>query len=176
MTKSRLSALRRNTKGIAALELAAAAPLLIFIFGAVTDFSMAIWSRTATVSAVEAGAAYVISTGQQSFTASTIGPYLTIVANRVAGASLPGAALQPSNVTVKYNNATDGSNLGKCYCLPASGTFPSSASACGSSCADGTTAGAFVQVSASFPYTPISPVDASFMATTFVDSVTVRVQ
>ncbi len=176
MKSSRFFALRRDTKGIAAVEFAAVAPLLIFIFGAAADFSMLIWSRTAVGSAVEAGTAYVISTGQQSFTTATIGPYLTTVANRVAGASLHGAPLLPSNVTVKYNNATDGSNLGKCYCLPASGTFPSSASACGSSCADGTTAGAFIRVSATFSYTPLSPLDTPFMTTTFSSAAVVRVQ
>jgi len=176
MTSARFRALRRDMTGIAAVEFAAATPLLIFIFGGALDFGVAIWDHTVTVSAIEAGAAYAIANGQQNFTSTTIGPFLSTVANVVAGASLHGAPLLPANVTVLYNNQPNGTNLGMCYCWPAGKSFPGAASPCGSTCADGTTAGAFIQISATFPYTPLSPVDAPLLSGSYTDAAVVRVQ
>lgn len=162
--------------GIAALEFAALAPLLILTFGGVTDISIAIWDHMTTAAAVNAGADYAVYAAQLSLTSSGVATYLANVAGVVAGASRSGATLSTSNVVVRYNNATTNANFGMCYCLPASGVFPSVTAACGSACADGTTAGQFVQIQATYDYTAFSPLDAPFLSGSYTDTALVRVQ
>jgi Flp pilus assembly protein TadG len=169
---------RRPTgeSGIASFEFAAAAPILLVMFGGVTDLSIAIWDHMTTASAVEAGAVYAFTQGQQVSGSAAVGPFLTNVAAIVAATSRSGATLSTPNITVTYNNLTNGNNFGSCYCVPATGVFPGTTTACGDSCADGTIAGAFVEIQAVYQYTPLSPVDAPFLSGSYTDTAIVRVQ
>ncbi len=169
----------KSAPGIAALEFALMAPILIMIFGGVTDLSIAVWDHMTTIAAVEAGADYALAygqSGQQVSSNSTVAPFLANVAATIAATSRSGATLSTSNIVVTYNNATDGSNYGSCYCVPASGVFPASTTSCGASCPDGTTAGAYVQIRATYLYRPLSPVDAPFLSGSYTDTAMVRVQ
>lgn len=178
--RSFLAAVRRcqaDVLGIAALEFAASAPILLLIFGAVIDLSVAIWDHLTTVAAVQAGADYAVWYVQStSPTASTVGTILTNVGRVVSATSRGDAQLSTSNIVVTWNNATDNSNFGSCYCLPASGTWPSAASTCGSTCPDGSTPGSYIQIRATYAYSPMSPADAPFLSGNYTDSVWVRVQ
>lgn len=177
-----LAALRRcraNVSGVAALEFAASAPILLLIFGAVIDLGVAIWDHLTTVSAVQAGADYAIYQYQNPAnqpTSSTLSTYLTDVKGAVTASSRGGATLSTTNVVVTWNNATNNANFGSCYCLPSSGTWPGVTSTCGSTCADGTLAGQFVQIQATYQYTPMSPADTPFLSGNYTDSVWVRMQ
>jgi Flp pilus assembly protein TadG len=165
-----------DTSGIAALEFALSMPVLIVIFGGVTDLSIAIWDHITTAAAVNAGADYALTKGQTVANSSDVPPFLINVAAIVAGASRPGATLSTSNVVVTYNNATNGSNFSNTYCVPASGVFPGSPTASGNTCADGTTPGKFVRIQSTYVSTPLSPLDAAFLSGNYTDTVTVRVQ
>jgi Flp pilus assembly protein TadG len=180
MARSILRRCRRlGSSGIAAMEFALMAPVLFVIFGGVTDLSIAIWDHITTMAAVNAGADYAVIYGQsgggQISGSGDVGGFLSKVATVVAGASRPGATLSTANIAVTYNNATDGSNYGKSYCVPASGVFPNSATSA-STCPDGTTPGSFIQIQSTFVYTPLSPLDAVFLSGNYTDTVTVRVQ
>jgi Flp pilus assembly protein TadG len=157
------------------LEFAAVTPLLILIFGAVTDLGIAVWDHMTTAAAVNAGADYAVAVGQ-TVTASGIAAYLANVAGVVAGASRSGATLTTSNVVVTYNNVATNANFGKCYCVPANGVFPGGPTTCGSACPDGTTAGQFVQIQATYNYTAFSPVDAPFLSGSYMDTALVMVR
>jgi Flp pilus assembly protein TadG len=166
-----------NRSGIAALEFVAMAPLLIVTFGGVTDLGIAIWDHMTTAAAVNAGADYAANKFQQgSLTATGVPAYLANVAGAVAAASRSGATLTTANIVVTWNNSTTGANFGMCYCVPASGVFPGAATACGGACPDQTTAGQFVQIQATYDYTPFSPVDQPFLSGSYTDTALVRVQ
>ena len=165
-----------DVSGIAAFEFALAMPILLILFGGVTDLSIAIWDHITTIAAVNAGADYALTKGQGVATGSDVGPFLTIVAATVAATSRSGATLSTSNIVVTYNNAADGSNFSNTYCVPASGVFPATATASSGTCADGTTPGKFVRIQSTYMYTPFSPVDAPFLSGSYTDTATVRVQ
>jgi Flp pilus assembly protein TadG len=170
-----LSGLLGDRSGIAAFEFAAAAPVLIVTFGGVTDLGIAIWDHMTTAAAVNAGADYAVAAGQ-TVTMSGVSSYLTTVAAVVSGASRSGATLTTSNVVVTYNNATTNANYGMCYCVPSIGVFPNASTSCGTTCPDGTTAGVFVKIQATYNYAPLSPVDTPFLSGSYTDTAMVRVQ
>jgi Flp pilus assembly protein TadG len=169
---------RSDAAGSAALEFAAAAPLLILIFGGVTDLSVAIWDHITTAAAVQAGADYALwdIANHGNVQSGTVGTFLSTVSSVVTAASRTGSTLSVSSVTVTFNNATDGSNFGNCYCVPASGVFPGSMSTCSSPCTDGSTAGKYVQITAVYNYTPLSPADTAFLSGNYTETAMVRVQ
>jgi Flp pilus assembly protein TadG len=165
-----------DRSGIAAFEFAAAAPVLIVTFGGVTDLGIAIWDHMTTAAAVNAGADYAVAQAQNpGVSSSGVAGYLSNVAAVVAGASRGGATLSTSNITVTYNNAASNANFGACYCVPSTGVFPSASSNCGSVCPDGSVAGQFVQIQATYNYSPLSPVDTPFLSGSYTDTVTVMV-
>jgi Flp pilus assembly protein TadG len=171
------SSIFADLSGIAAFEFAAVAPVLIITFGGVSDIGIAVWDHMTTAAAVNAGADYAVATAQINPPTSTnLTTYLANVAGVISGASRGGATLRTSNIVVEWNNVTSNANFGLCYCVPATGVFPSATTSCGGSCPDGTTAGEFVQIQATYNYTALSPLDTPFLSGSYTDTALVRVQ
>jgi Flp pilus assembly protein TadG len=151
---------RRNSRAVAALEFGLALPFLILVFAAVIDFGFAQWNRSAMSNAVADGAYYAFLTGP-SVTAANV---KSMVQNASSIAS----------VTVPTINAP------ACYCISgAAAPATMTAATCGNTCADGTTAGKYIIITADYTLTSFFPSSSwlNFLhGGAIQDSATVRLQ
>ena len=161
---------RRSIAGAAATELALMAPIFAVLLIAIVDFAFAFYSKQQLATAVSTSMQFAYDNGQ-NLTSTQVPTFLANVATGARTAT----TLNLGAPTVKFNNATDGSNAGSCYCIDGTtGTW--TATTCGASCSsNGPTAGKFVSIKATYSYTPI--IRSDFLASgTISDSVLVRVQ
>jgi Flp pilus assembly protein TadG len=119
------------------VEFAIATPLLAIMLGGATDFGVACYYRASLASAVAAGCEYAYLTylTGASVTATNV---QAVVQNTMP----PGAS---ANTTVSVTGP-------KGYCVTGSGPTMSAATA-GSTCSDGSTAGSYVVVTATYTST-----------------------
>jgi Flp pilus assembly protein TadG len=143
--------LLRDRSGVAAIEFALAAPILVAAFVGIADVGMGIYKQMQLVNAVQAGARYAMINGWNS----------AQIQNAVTSATdLTAVSATPAPTT-------------SCGC-PSNATII--AATCGSTCASSAAAGTYVTVNAQFAYTPVIPFVGFGGAVTLVAQSTVRIQ
>ncbi len=149
----------RTTKGGAIVEFAFIFPILLSLIGGVADFGIFLWRRGQLANAVTYGTHYAFLAGNGTGANTNIKNAVT----SVASASLTGATITVTGPA--------------CYCVTGANPPTMTASTCGVNCT-GTTVkpGYFVNIQASYAYTPIFSVLARYLNTTMYESVTMRVQ
>ena len=153
----RPSRYRFRDRATAALEFALATPLLVVMLGGAADFGLAEFYRTNLANAVAAGCEYAYLTGP-TVTSSNI---QTVVRNTMF---LPAGAA--ANLSVVVTGP-------KGYCVTGSGPTMSAATP-QSMCSDGSTAGTYVMVTATYTNTGLMNGFMSLSSTTMSESATVR--
>jgi Flp pilus assembly protein TadG len=147
---------RQSRRGSAAIEFAIACPVMLLFFGGLVDYGLATWDKSILANAVAQGAYYAYATGVKNVTATGI---QSLVQNSTA---LSGVN---ANVT----------GLGACYCITGSPLALATAT-CNSTCADSTTAGVFVSISATYTYHSILPLISNLNNPTLTEAATMRLQ
>ena len=148
------SNIARDGRGVAALEFAIVLPVLLALLGCLADFGLAFWYKGLLAASVAQGAQYAFLARMNLSTAAVQG---------IVGRKL---SLPPDAVVV---------TAPACGC--ASG-MPATVSgtACGATCPNGATAGAYVTITARYAYTPIMPLYSWLAGTTLVESTTMRLR
>lgn len=130
-------------RGVAALEFAITLPIVLALFGAVTDFGLAFYSKSCLASAVSAGAEYAILIDQRAQTLTTAN--IQTVMQDALAQSLPNATVTPSAA---------------CYCVTGSSTSSWNTNV-PVSCLTGTTCATgyskYVQLTLSYNYNAMLP-------------------
>jgi Flp pilus assembly protein TadG len=152
MTVARLMQARR---AVAAVEFALVCPVLLMCVGGVADFGLALADRSQLAGAVALGAQYAYL-NPSTVTASAI---RTLVS---AGASLTGMTV--SVTTPAY------------WCVTAGAPPVLTGATATSTCLDGTSAGSYVTITASYVYPALMPAYSQLANTTLTEAVTVRIQ
>jgi Flp pilus assembly protein TadG len=161
--KRRVRGLGRS--GVAAMELALLAPIMIMIMIAVIDFGAALLSRAQIAHALAGSAEYASLAGQNNVALATIAANARAVASVVASQFLA----TPTVTAVVNQNAAAGSK-----CCP--GTTWSCSATAGFICADGSTPGIYLTVTAQYPFKPLFAADVYLAGKTFTDSIVVPLQ
>ncbi len=157
--------LRRDRSGVAAIETALLAPLLVTSLIGITDFSMALLSRAQIARALAGSAQYATLAGQNGVATATIVANAKSMAGTVTNAFV-GA---PTASSVLNNGAAAGAS-----CCPAT-TWRCSTSA-GFTCADGSAPGTYLTVSVSYPFNAFWPADTWLLGKSIADSVVAPVK
>jgi Flp pilus assembly protein TadG len=144
-------------RATAALEFAVASPLLIIMLGGAADYGLAQYYRTNLANAVAAGAEYAYLTGT-GVTSTNIQSVITNTMYLPTGAS--------SNLSVLVTGP-------KGYCVTGSGPTMSAATA-GSTCSDGSTAGTYVIITATYTNTGIMNGFGASLSQPMTEAATVR--
>lgn len=179
---SLLRRLRHARGGVAAVEFAVLAPVLVLLCTATIDFGYFLFLRTQLSGAVAAAAQYTFlnaSTASTASGATTLVNNTTTVLQNAASASTAGlgAALTPN---VVYNNG-GGFNTYYCVSGDANGAnltwtvVTSSSTSCHNNGA-APYGGKFMTVGASLSFTPLFPGDRFLTGSVISDSVIVRLQ
>lgn len=151
----------RTRRGGAVIEFVLIFPFLLTLLGGVADAGLYIWARGRLANAVAYGAQYaqLIGTGTGANT------NITSAVTKMAQSSMTSTA-----VTVSVTGPA-------CYCLTSSNP-PTVAVAtnCTTNCANGLKPGYFVNIQASYTYTPLLGTLASYVGTTMYENITMRVQ
>ena len=143
-----------DSGGSSLVEFALICPLLLTIFGGLSDFGLMIWTRHRLASGVTQGAEYAFNTGPN-----------------VSEAAIRSTVKLTSALSEALVNVTRPS----CYCL---GGTPATLSLqnCGSPCADGTLPGQYVNISAGYTYQPMVPFFSNLISPSIEQFATVRIQ
>jgi Flp pilus assembly protein TadG len=142
-------------RGVAALEFALVSPILLILLGGIADFGLALWAKSRLASAVAQGGQYAFLAGV-GVTASQI---QTMVRTTSTLSGVTATTPKPPGY----------------YCL--ADTPPAlTNSTSGSVCADGTNAGFYVQITATYAYPAILPAFSTLASSTLTESTTVRIQ
>jgi Flp pilus assembly protein TadG len=154
-----------GARGVAAVEFGLILPVFVTLLIGCLDFGLAYLADAQLAAAVSAGAQYAFTQGQTE-SGSTLTSDVSSFVTAVSQVSL-------SALTVTNNN---GLSATSCYCVTGATPTYTGPVSCGSTCTDGSTAGKFVAISASFTYTPIFPADKVFFSTAKTQTITVRLQ
>jgi Flp pilus assembly protein TadG len=152
-------------RGVASLELGLVAPVLITICIAVTDFSIVYHKELQLSSVLTAGLEYAFNKGQ-SETGTTLSSDVAGFVQTISGVNL-------SSVTSSVNGGKIATDY---YCLTGYPATYSGPYGSGTLCTDGSTAGQFISITASFTYTPIFSPDKAFLPGTFTQTTYTRLQ
>ena len=142
-------------RAVAAVEFALVCPVLLMCVGGLADFGLALADRSQLAGAVALGAQYAYL-NPSTVTASAI---RTLVS---AGASLTGMTV--SVTTPAY------------WCVTAGAPPVLTGATATSTCLDGTSAGSYVTITASYVYPALMPAYSQLANTTLTEAVTVRIQ
>ena len=153
-----------NRRGNAYVEFGLLCPLLVMTLGSVADFGLSVWSRARLSDAVSNGAEYaavvgpgVSGTNVQSAVTSSVTPLSGVSVTVTGPACYCVSASSASNpATLTYSSAY---TSGTC-----TGTCPNA------------TPGVFVQISATYTYSPLMPFYQQFASTTLTENAVVRLQ
>lgn len=157
--------LRRDRSGVAALEMALVAPVLVAILIASVDFGAALLSKAQVTEALAASAAYATLAGQNQVSQTSI------VANAKGMAGgVQGAFLGTPVVTVSVNNGAAAGSA----CCP--GSVWSCSTSTGFRCADGSTPGTYITIKASYPFVALIAADTLLVGKVLADQVTAVLQ
>jgi Flp pilus assembly protein TadG len=151
--------------GVASVELGMVAPTLITLCVAITDFSVVYHKQLQLSSALTAAAEYAFARGQSetgTTLASDVGSFIQAV-----------SAVSLSSVTTNFNGGLVATGY---YCVSGSPAIYSGPYTSGAACADGSTAGQFISISASYSYTPMFAANKAFLPGSYTQSVVVRLQ
>ncbi len=141
------------------------APVLLVFFTGITDLSMIFHKQLQLSSALTSGGEYGFTQGQSESGATLTADVINFVQ------TLSGSTL--SSVTAAYNNGLVAADD---YCVSGSPAVYTGPYAAGTVCADGSTAGKFLSITATFTYTAMFKADRAFFANSFSQSVVVRLQ
>ncbi len=119
-----------GTRAAAAVEFVLCTPLLVVLLGGAHDLGLAQYSRATLANAVAAGAEYAYLTGQ------------SVTATNVQSVVTKTSFLTAANLSVTVTGPTG-------YCVTGTGPTKSGA-AYGSVCSDGSTAGLYVVITATY--------------------------
>lgn len=154
--------LLRDRRGVSAVELGLAAPLLLGALSPVVDFGMAFSQKTRLQQAVQAGAQYAsmnVWNGGSSPTAIK-----AVVTNAT---TLPVTFPSDPSETCACPNGTTSPYIQAADTLSTCGT---------TTCSDGEVSGYYVSVAAQLTYTPLMPISFLSNPTTLSATSVVRVQ
>lgn len=151
--------------GVAAVELALLAPVLIMTMIAVVDFGASLLSRAQIARALAGSAEYASMAGQNSVASATI----VANARTLAAAAVSPFLTTPTITAVINQGAATGAK-----CCP--GTTWTCSTATGFTCADGSTPGVYLTVTAQYPFKPLFAADANLAGKTFTDSIVAPLQ
>jgi Flp pilus assembly protein TadG len=151
--------------GVAAVELGIVAPMLITLCLGISDFSVVYHKQLQLSQALTAGGEYAFNKGQnESGSALT-----TDVASFVQTIS----GVTPSSVQATINGGLVAADF---YCVSGSPPTYTGPYTAGAACTDGSTAGQFISITASYTYTPIFRANKAFLPSTFTQTILVRLQ
>jgi Flp pilus assembly protein TadG len=155
-----------DRRGVAAVEFAIIAPVLLLLLGGIVDFGLMMIGRSQLANGVAQGVQYALLIGP-SVSSSTVNTMVK------AGAARAGIT---ATLSVQVTGPA-------CYCVsgtPAAlGTTSTAMSArytCTNTCANSTTPGVFMIIAASYTYAPLMPLYSELSNSTISQSVTVRLQ
>jgi len=152
-------------RATAALEFALASPMLIVLLGGAADYGLAQYNRALLANAVSAGAQYAVLTG----TGVTTANITSIIQNT---STLPNAA---TTVIVTYSSISPGVPSPGWYCI--TGTAPTvTSSTSGGVCADGSSAGYYISMKATYSFNGLFGGFMSLSSNTMAEQATVKVQ
>jgi hypothetical protein len=158
---------RASHRATAALEFAMALPLLIVMLGGAADYGLAQYDRALLANAVSAGAQYALLTGTSVITSN-----ITSVIRSTS--TLPNAS---TSVTVVYSSVSPGvpGPGGGWYCI--TGTAPTvTASTSGGVCGDGSSAGYYISMKATYTFNGIMGGFLSLASNSMSEQATVKIQ
>ena len=155
-----------DRRGIAAIEFAIIAPILLLLLGGMIDFGLLMSGKSQLANGIAQGVQYALQQGA-SVSAATV---LALVKNGVARSGVP---------TVVTASVTGPA----CYCLsgsPATLVSPSIALSatftCTGTCPASAVPGAYLIITASYVYQPLLPLYSMLASTTVSDTMTVRLK
>lgn len=153
-----------DRRGVAAVEFALIAPVLLLMLGGVADFGLLMTGKSQLANGVAQSAAYALLTGVHVSAASV----QTAVQSGSARAGMS------ASVTVNVTGPA-------CYCvssqpavLPASSTPLSASYACTGTCPSGQAPGAYLIITASYSYQPLMPLYSHLSTPIVTETVTLR--
>jgi Flp pilus assembly protein TadG len=163
--RPKLFSLHRDDRGVAAVEFALVAPILMLILAGAVDLGGVLYAKFQLDCAVNAATNYAMSNAasvNSTSGASLASTMAALVANAEGSASANTSITINSGPTASVTGSTTttggtAGNANACYCpsgSSASVTWGSSAT-CGAACSSGGYAGKWVVVQASVNYTPI---------------------
>jgi len=181
-----LAALWRSRTGIAAIEFAFVVPVFLILLVGAVDLGLMLFEDYKLEQAVAAGAEYaaVNPTDVNSTNGPTLASSIAATVESANGTAWANDVVVVNNgptVTVTNGTATSSgtnSNADSCYCptgSPPNWTW-GSAVTCGSACGAGATAGKFVTITATAPYTPLLTAYGFIHSATLRQSATVESQ
>lgn len=163
---ARLRLCLRDCNGVAALELALIAPILLTIAGGLADFGLAFGDRTQLAHAVANGAAYAFATQE---TSGSIG---SVSASSVQAAVQASTAL--SSVAVAVAGPEPGCVQTNRTASPPTSTLNVVSAAYGTPCPNGNPVGTYMVITATYTYRPLMPFYSTLASQTITASATVR--
>lgn len=155
-----------DRRGVATVEFAIIAPVLLLLLGGIADFGLLMMGKSQLANGVAQGVQYALLIGP-SVSSSTVN---TVVQTGAARAGLT------ATVSVQVTGPA-------CYCvsgtpaaLDATSTAMSASFTCTNTCANSTTPGAFMIITASYTSASLMPLYSQLANPTISQSVTVRLQ
>lgn len=155
-----------DRRGLAAIEFAIIAPILLLLLGGMIDFGLLMSGKSQLANGIAQGVQYALQQGA-GVSAATV---QALVTNGVARSGVP---------TVVTASVTGPA----CYCLsgpPAALVTPSTALSatftCTGTCPASAVPGAYLIITASYVYQPLMPLYSKITNTTVSDTVTVRLK
>ena len=152
--RRRLARIAEDDRGLAGIEFAMLAPVLLLLLGCLADFALAFWTKGVLASSVAEGTAYAFAAGP-SVSASSI--------RSVVGQKL---SLSAAAVTVTGPS---------CYCISGTPATPAS-QACANPCPNGTMPGTYVTISAQYTYASLLPLYSQLANPVLVETTTARLK
>jgi Flp pilus assembly protein TadG len=143
------------------MEFALGSPILLMFLGGAADFGLAGFGRARLTEAVSAGAQYAAIKGG----AATAAAIKTMVETSSTLKARNGTSLVTATITGPA-----------WYCLTGANPPTKTAATGSTTCADGTAAGQYVMISATYTYVSILPLFSRFTSGTMTETATVRVQ
>jgi Flp pilus assembly protein TadG len=157
---------RSDQRGLAALEFALVAPILLIILGGITDFGLIMVGRSRLANGVAQGTQLALLTGA-GVTASMLATSVQNGASRAGLAEMVTVTVSgPACYCVEGFPATLGSKSALSASNTCTGTCPALASG----------PGAFVTIVAKYTYRPLMPLYSLLSSPTVTQTTTVRLQ
>lgn len=176
--------LTRDIRGVAALELAIVAPVLLTITGGLADFGLAFSAKTQLAQAVASGGAYAFAVQE------TVGSTGSVSAVNVCAAVLASTTLaggggcstvnstavsgSASNVAVTVVGPEPGCTQTNTSGSPPTSTVSLASSSYGTLCPSGSPVGTYVIITAQYTYQPVMPFYSGLASQVLTASATVR--
>jgi Flp pilus assembly protein TadG len=161
-----------GARAAAAAELALIAPLLSLMLIVLVDLGRAFQQRIQIVAAVSAGAEFAFLAEQNGTAGATI-----VTETKAVVVSASNSLLATSDITVTVNDGNPWSDR----CCVSGGGGAAVTWTCGSagsitSCADGSSPGVYVEISATHQFTPFFSADVTLTGTVLSSDIVARVQ